>query len=50
MKEWFPKEVKEKQRDNEREIAIEHAGGTGMVVPDRQVMRQGPHDPRCVIM
>lgn len=37
MKEWFPKEVKEKQRENEVEIANEQ----GMVVAP---------DPKCVIM
>jgi len=37
MKEWFPKEVKEKQRENEVEIATEQ----GMVAAP---------DPKCVIM
>jgi hypothetical protein len=37
MKEWFPKEVKEKQRENEVEIANEQ----GMVVAP---------DGKCVIM
>jgi hypothetical protein len=37
MKEWFPKEVKEKQRENEVEIATEQG-----LVP--------PADPKCVIM
>jgi hypothetical protein len=37
MKEWFPKEVKEKQRENEIEIATEQ----GMVPTP---------DPKCIIM
>lgn len=36
MKDWFPKEVKEKQKENDREIAFEQAGG--------------PEADRCVVM
>jgi hypothetical protein len=36
MKDWFPKEVKEKQRENDREIAFEQAGT--------------PEADRCTIM
>ena len=46
MKDWFPREVKEKQRENEREIAHEHAGAV--------IGYQGPpptgDDARCIIM
>jgi hypothetical protein len=45
MKDWFPKEVKEKQRENEREIAHEHAGA---IVG---AYHGGPSDgDRCVVM
>jgi len=45
MKDWFPKEVKEKQRDNDREIAIEQSKASGIVVTSQ------PGQPeRCIIM
>lgn len=37
MKEWFPKEVKAKQKENDEEIVKEQARETGM-------------DTRCCIM
>jgi hypothetical protein len=37
MKEWFPKEVKEKQRENQQEVAKEQTEEAGM-------------DSRCCIM
>lgn len=37
MKEWFPKEVKAKQKENDEEIVKEQAQATGM-------------DTRCCIM
>jgi hypothetical protein len=46
MKEWFPREVKEKQRENDREIAIEHGKNSGLIGPTSS---QGPPD-RCIIM
>lgn len=45
MKEWFPKEVKAKQKENEQEIAGEQMG----VVPHNYSHAQA-HDPRCIIM
>jgi hypothetical protein len=46
MKDWFPKEVKEKQRENELEIASENAGVSGTVVK----AKKGKKDEKCVIM
>lgn len=37
MKEWFPKEVKEKKKENEMELAKEQVREAGL-------------DPRCIIM
>jgi hypothetical protein len=37
MKEWFPKEVKAKQKENEEEVVKEHAADAGL-------------DTRCVVM
>ncbi|GFZ52079.1 hypothetical protein JCM24511_09852 [Saitozyma sp. JCM 24511] len=37
MKEWFPKEVKAKQKENEEEVVKEHAADVGL-------------DTRCVVM
>ena len=46
MKDWFPREVKEKQRENDREIAIEQGKISG---PAIQAPGHNARD-RCVIM
>jgi hypothetical protein len=37
MVEWFPLEVKEKQKSNEKEVALQQAADMGL-------------DPRCIVM
>lgn len=51
LKLYFPKEIKDKKRDNEREQAIEDVQAmTGRKYTEEQLMRMNSSDNKCLVM
>lgn len=51
LKLYFPREIKQKKKDNEREQAIEDIQAmTGRAYTEEQLMRMGAHNKDCHIM